>query len=112
MPNDEKRNPTAEEADISKAQAQQQPPQQASQQPETGEQSQPAEFAQGQAADQADEGLQGETATQQRADIEGASQQPKERAEEEAGFIGTEGERDTSSQLVEEEDEDFTPEGK
>jgi hypothetical protein len=111
MPNDEKRNPTTEESDITKAQAQQQPPQQASQQPETGEQSQPAE-AQGQTADQPDEGLQSETATRPRTDVEGTSLQPEEQDEAEAGFVGSKGERDTSSELVEEEDEDFTPEGK
>jgi hypothetical protein len=111
MPNDEKRTPTTEESDISKAQAQQQPSQQASQQPETSEQGQPAE-AQGQAADQPDEGLQSETATEQRTDVEGASLQPEEEGEAETGFVGSKGERDTSSELVEEEDEDYTPEGK
>lgn len=110
----EKLNPTtAEEKDISKAQSAQQPTTEAKQQPETGEQRQPAEFGQDEAADQPDEGLQGETLAQQRTDIEGAALSKPERAEEESGFIGTEGETDTSSELVEEEDEDedFKPDG-
>jgi len=101
----EKQDPTtAEEQDISKAQSAQQPQVQAGQQSETSEQRQ--------AADQPDEGLQGETLAKLRSDIEGASQQPKERAEEEAGFIGTEGQRDTSSELIEDEGGDYVPEGK
>jgi len=101
----EKQDPTtAEEQDISKAQSAQQPKARAGEQAETAEQRQPA--------DQPDEGLQGETLAKQRSDIEGTSQQSKERAEEEAGFIGTEGQRDTSSELVEEEDDDYVPEGK
>jgi hypothetical protein len=121
MPNDEKRNPTAEEKDISKAQSQQQPPQQASQKPETGEQ--PGQFETGQGAEQTgdqaatgatelgaspDEGLQGDTLSQQRTDVEGASLQ-SERGEAEGGFVGAEGEKDTSSELV--EDEDFEKDG-
>jgi hypothetical protein len=99
MPDQDKQNPTtAEETDISKAQAAQQP------QAELDE-----------ATDQADEGLQGEALAQQRTDVEGASLQPKERAEEESGFIGTEGERDTSAELVEDEDldedDEFKPDG-
>ena len=113
MANEEKRNPaTAEETDISKSQSAQQPPAQAGQpqpfaedrQEETGEQ----------AAGQPDEGQQGETLAQQRTDIEGATLNKPERADEESGFIGTEGETDTSSKLVadKDEDEEFTPEGK
>lgn len=113
MPDQDKQNPTtAEETDISKAQAAQQPQAEAGQQPETGEGRQPAEF--GQAADQADQGQQGEALAKQRTDIEGASLQPKERAEE-SGFIGTEGEQDTSAELVEDEDldeeDEFKPDG-
>jgi hypothetical protein len=120
MANEEKRNPeTAEEADISKAQSAQQPQTQAGQQPEageqrgqfeTGQQGQQAEFGQARSTGSPDEGLAGETTTQ-RTDIEGASLQPKERAEEESGFIGTEGERDTSAELVEDEEDEFKPDG-
>lgn len=121
MPNDDKRNPTGQDTDISKAQSQQQPPQQASQQPETGEQrgqfetSQGAELTsdqaatgQAQAGASPDAGLQGDTMSQQRTDIEGASLQPK-RGEAESGFVGAEGEQDTSSELV--EDQEFDKDG-
>jgi hypothetical protein len=126
-------NPTTgSESDISKAQLQQQPPNQASQQPaETGQQ--PGQFETGQqdnaelTADQAatgqaqpgslpDAGLQGDTLTRQRTDIEGASLQSPEKGEAESGFVGAEGEEDTSSELI--EDQDFekggqgAPEGK
>jgi hypothetical protein len=110
----EKLNPTtAEEKDVTKAQSAQQPQAQAKQEPETDEQRQQAEFGQAEPTGQPDEGLQGETLAQQRNDVEGALLQPKERAEEESGFIGTEGSTDTSGKLVEEEDEDedFRPDG-
>jgi hypothetical protein len=110
----EKLNPaTAEEKDVSKAQSAQQPQAQADQQSETAEQRKQAEFGQAEAPDQPGEGLQGETLAGQRTDIEGASLQPKERAEGESGFIGTEGERDTSAELIEDEDEEdeFKPDG-
>jgi hypothetical protein len=123
MANEQKPDPaTAQESDVSKAQSAQQPTQKAGQQPETGEQRGQFETGQqagaeqtgdqaatGQAqAGQADEGLQGETATQQRTDIEGASLQ-SERGEAESGFVGAEGQADTSSELV--EDEDFEKDG-
>jgi len=121
MPNDDKRNPTTEKTDISKAQSQQQPPQQASQQPETGEQRGQFETRQGaeltgdqaatgqaQAGASPDAGLQGDTLSQQRTDLEGASLR-SERGEAESGFVGAEGEKDTSSQLI--EDEDFEKDG-
>ena len=124
MANEEKRNPaTAEEADISKAQSAQQPQRQAGQQPEageqrgqfeTGQQDQQAEFDQARSPGSPDEGLAGETTTQQRTDVEGGSLQSEERGEAESGFVGAKGQRDTSSELIDEEDEDedFTPEGK
>lgn len=88
-------NPTTdEETDISKAQTQQQPTEQDNRQPETGEASA--------------EGLGSETATKQRSDIEGASQQDLERGEAGSGFVGTKGEQDTSSELVENEDDEET----
>ena len=126
MENRENRSPTGQESDISKAQAQQQPAAQAGQQPDKAEQSGQFETSQAdveQTGDQAatgqaqpgagpDEGLQGETATQRRTDIEGASLGSEEEDEAGTGFVGSKGERDTSSELVEGEDEDFTPEGK
>jgi hypothetical protein len=111
MENRENRNPTGQESDISKAQAQQQPAGQASQQPEIGEQKDPqAEFGQDQSPGSPDEGLQGDTLAQQRTDIEGASGQAPETSEAESGFVGAEGQADTSSELVEDE-EDFGKDG-
>jgi hypothetical protein len=131
MPDQDKQNPTTgSESDISKAQSQQQPPNQASQQQsqtgerqgqfETGQQGgaeltgDQAATGQGQGGARPDEGLQGDTLAQQRTDVEGASLE--EEGEEEGGFVGSEGRRDTSSELV--EDQDFekggqgAPEGK
>ncbi len=120
MANEQDKNPsTGTESDISKAQSQQQPPQQARQQPESGEQQQ-GEFetggqgATGEAPTGAgpDEGLQGETTTRQHTDIEGASETS---GEAESGFVGSKAEKDTSGEFVEKKDEDeqgFTPEGK
>jgi hypothetical protein len=125
MSNEQKPNPaTGKESDISKAQAQQQPAAQAEQPAETGEQrgqfetnqqGQPAEFAQDKSAGSPDLGQQGDTLAQQRTDIEGASLQSAEEEDEPGtGFVGSKGERDTSSELVEDKDvdEDYTPEGK
>ena len=117
MPDQDKQNPTTgSETDISKAQSQQQPPQQASQQsPQTDQKSgqfetgQQGEFAQGQREDAADDSLQGDTLAQQRTDVEGASLQSPEKGEAESGFVGGEGEQDTSSELV--EDQDFEKDG-
>lgn len=117
MPDQDKQNPaTGSESDISKAQSQQQPPQQASQQrPEAGERQgqfetgQQAEFAQDQQEGAADEGLQGDTLAQQRTDVEGASLQSPEKGEAQSGFVGAEGEQDTSAELV--EDQDFEKDG-
>ena len=113
MANEQDKTPaTGAESDISKAQSQQQPPEQAKQQPETGERS---ELETGQAeSGQPDEGLQGDTLAQQRTDVEGASLKP-EKGEAESGFVGSEGEKDTSGELVDKKDADkegFTPEGK
>ena len=121
---DRNQNPTTgSESDISKAQSQQQPPAQANQNKETtGEQVEPGqqgdEAASGQAQAGAgpDEGLQGETATEQRTDVEGASLGSQERGEAESGFVGSQGREDTSSELVEdqefEKDGQGAPEGK
>jgi hypothetical protein len=132
MENRENRKPTGQESDISKAQSPQQPAAQAGQQPETNKQreQQPAqtgqfetaqqgqqpELGEYQQADSPDEGLQGETATQQRTDIEGASLQSEEEGGIEIGFVGSQGERDTSGELVDKKDlgkgGQGTPEGK
>ena len=114
---DRKQNP-ASESDISKAQSQQQPPQtqsgQQDRQFETGEQGR-EEFAQDKAGSP-DEGLQSDTLAQQRTDIEGAAGETADRSKAESGFVGSRGEQDTSSELVDEEDEENgsqrAPEGK
>ena len=108
MANEQDKKPTTEqESDISKSQATQQP---------TGQQDRQPAFDQDKSSDQPDEGLQGETATEQRTDIEGGSQSP-EKGEAESGFVGSQSDQDNSSELVE-DDEDFAkggqgaPEGK
>ena len=98
MGNEQDKNPTTgQESDISKSQATQQP---------TDEQGKQTEFGQDRSSDQPDEELQGDTTTQQRSDIEGTSQQP-EKGEAESGFVGSQGEQDTSSELVDEDDKDL-----
>lgn len=88
---------TDDQSDVSKSQAAQQP---------TGQQGQQPEFGQDQAAGQPDDGFQSDTATRQ--DTEGASQS-KEKGESESGFVGSQSDSDTSSELV--EDEDFAKDG-
>lgn len=108
MADEQKQNPANEEStDVSKAQAAQQPTGQAGQQAEFGEQRQPAETGQDQSEDQAAESLEGETATRQDTDIEGASSE--EKGEAESGFVGSRSEADGSGELV--EDEDFAKGG-
>ena len=115
MANDQDRNQnqnptTGSESDISKAQSQQQPPSQANQnQAPTGEQRSQPEFDQSKPGAGPDEGLQGDTATQQRTDVEGGSLGSAERGEAESGFVGSEGTQDTSSELV--EDQEFKKDG-
>jgi hypothetical protein len=122
MPDQDKQNPGTE-SDISKAQSQQQPPQQASQEPATGQQSRPTETAEegaelsgdqaatGQAQTGAgpDEGLQGDTLAQQRTDIEGGSLASEASGKAKSGFVGAEGEQDSSAELV--EDQNFKKDG-
>lgn len=113
MANDQDRNqnqnPTTG-SDISKAQSQQQPPSQANQNVEpTGEERSQTEFSQSKPGTGPDEGLQGDTATQQRTDVEGSSLGSAERGEPESGFVGSEGKQDTSSELV--EDQEFKKDG-
>ena len=109
---------TGTESDISKAQSQQQPPNQASQQPgETGRQDNEEltgdQAATGQAQTGAgpDEGLQGDTLAQQRTDIEGGSLASQASGEAGSGFVGAQGQQDSSSELIDEEDEDFAKDG-
>ncbi len=90
---DRKQDP-ATESDISKAQAAQQPPQAESGQFETGQ-----------------EGPQGDTLAEQRTDVEGAARTTPETGEEESGFVSSKGEKDTSSELVDEQDNEETREG-
>jgi hypothetical protein len=113
MANEQDNNPTTgTESDISKSQSQQQPLDRASQK-ETGEERGQFETDEEKAGQP--EGSQGETATKQRTDIEGASLEA-EKGEAESGFVGAEGQQDTSSELVQDKDEDedeegFTPDG-
>ena len=117
---DRKQDP-ATESDISKAQSQQQPQGQAGQQREPGQfesgQRDQQQFGQQQGGSP-DEGLQSDTLSEQRTDIEGEARQSPERGEEGSGFVGSKGQRDRSSELIDEEDEDFAkggqgaPEGK
>src|SRR5918993_313788 len=130
MPDQDQQNPnTGSQSDISKAQSQQQPPTQASQQQsETGERSEKFETSQQgsawQSGDQAatgqsqsgsaDEGLQGDTLAQQRTDVEGAGlsgSSGEAGGQSSSGFVGSQGQQDSSSQLVNEADEDFAQDG-
>ena len=114
MANEQERNPGSEQTDMSKAQSQQQPQGQSGQQRETGEAGQfetsqegRQEFSQDQGGSP-DEGSQGDTLAQQRTDVEGAARGTPESGEAESGFVGSKGEQDSSSELVD-EDEDQRP---
>lgn len=107
----EKQNPGAgTEADISKSQSGQQPQSDRATtgSEQTDDQAATGQAQSGQAADQA--GF-GETATQQRNDVEGSSFDKQPTGEAESGFVGSEGRADTSSELVEDEDQDFSKDG-
>jgi hypothetical protein len=117
MANEQDRNQSSTESDISKSQSQQQPQGQSNQQRETGE---PGQFETGQQnqaeldqqrSGSPDEGLQGDTLAQQRTDIEGAAGQEPEAGEAESGFVGSQGKKDTSSELVDEQDFDKDGQG-
>ncbi len=112
MADERNQDPNAKsESDISKSQFSQQPAQPDRQQPETGEQRK-TEFAQDKSPE-FDEATQTDTLAKQRSDVEGASLQSPEKGEAESGFVGSEGQQDSSSELVEDQDkEGFTPEGK
>lgn len=107
MANEQERKQSPAETDITKSQSQQQPQAETRQQRETGEQAGQfetgqqgrQEFAQEQGGSP-DEGLQGDTLAQQRTDIEGADRETPERGETESGFVGSKGEKDTSSEMV------------
>ena len=116
MENRENQNPsTGSESDISKSQSQQQQPtgsQDRQQQPNAEQSGDEAATGQSQ-PDQASAGQAGfgETATQQRSDVEGSSLGQQPTGEAESGFVGSEGQSDTSSELVEDEDQDFSKDG-
>ena len=113
MANEQDRNPeNAREFDVSKAQSAQQPPQQASQQPSEKGQAGQFETDQAKPGGPTDEASQGDTTTQQRTDIEGSSLGKEERGEAESGFVGSEGQEDTSSELVDKQDNQEANEGK
>ena len=112
----ERKDPTAE-SDISKSKSQQQPQGQSGQQRETGESGEfetseegRQEFAQ-EKGGSPDEGSQGDTLAQQRTDVEGAARGTPESGEAESRFVGSKGEQDTSSELVDEEDNQRTSDG-
>lgn len=115
----DKQNPGAgSESDISKSQSGQQPASgQQSDRATTGSEQTGDQAATGQAqSGQFDQGRSdqagfGETATQQRSDVEGSSIGRQPTGEAESGFVGSEGGTDTSSELVEDEDEDFSKDG-
>ena len=115
----ENQNPgTGSESDISKSQSGQQPAsgQQSDRSTEGSEQSgdqaatgqaQSGQFGQDQGGE-ASTGQAGfgETATQQRSDVEGSSMGQQPAGGSQSGFVGSEGSTDTSSELVQDEDED------
>ena len=116
MANEQDKNPTTgQEPDISKAQATQQPTGQDTDSEQTGDQ---AATGQTQSDGSPDEALQGDTLAQQRTDIEGNSQTGPGGEQPSGGFVGSQGKQDSSSELVDEDDEDFAkggqgaPEGK
>lgn len=124
MADQDNKNPsTGSESDISKSQFGQQPPQ-ANQQSTTGQQSgsdrsQPdselsgdqAETGQSQDGSKPDEGMQGDTLAQQRTDVEGGSLGSQEGGQAGSGFVGSQGRKDSSSELIDEEGEDFKSDG-
>ena len=119
MEDRDKQNPsTGSESDISKSQSQQQPPSsQDREKDKTGSEFQDNAASQPDQPSSAQAGF-GETATDQRSDVEGSSLDKKPTDEGEGGFVGSEGETDTSSELVEDEDKKLkkddqpAPEGK
>ena len=117
MANDQDKNPTTgQESDISKAQAAQQPTGQQGQRPEAGKEDaeltgDQAATGQAQAGSSPDEGLQGDTLAQQRTDVEGSTLASQPAGQAEGGFVGSQGQQDSSSELVDEDDEEFGKDG-
>ena len=72
----------------------------------TGDEAATGQAQSGQASGSPDAGLQGDTLAQQRSDVEGASLSGSEGGQSSSGFVGSQGRQDSSSELVEEEDED------
>ena len=106
----ENQNPsTGSESDISKSQSQQQPSISQDKQPQSDAEQSGDEPATGQ--DNTGQAGFGETATEQRSDVEGSSLDKKPTDEGESGFVGSEGKTDTSSELVEDEDQKFRKDG-
>ena len=111
MENRDKQNKASDqETDLSKAQNQQQP--QSSQQSQQGGQSQqqPEGQSQQQPTNQADYGSAGagqsDTATEQRGDIEGGTSTSEATdIEGSSQFVGSKGADDTSSDLIDDEDQ-------
>ena len=100
---------TGTETDISKSQSQQQPSTLEDKQPQSDAEQSGDEAATGQ--DTTGQAGFGETATEQRSDVEGSSLDKKPTDEGESGFVGSEGKTDTSSELVEDEDQQFRKDG-
>ena len=123
MENRESQNPsTGRESDISKSQSQQQPSgsENRQQQPDaeqSGDQAATGQQQSGQSGqpntgqDTASQSGFGETATQQRNDVEGSSIDRQPTGEAESGFVGSECQSDSSSELVEDEDQQFRKDG-
>ena len=133
MADQDNQNPSTEsQTDISKAQSQQQPLNQDRQGQESSGQSGKFESGSETDADRsgeqsgfgqaegnqglgsgADEGLQGDTMTQQRTDIEGGSlsESSDETGQSDPSFVGSKGQQDSSSELISEDDEDFAQDG-
>lgn len=102
MNNDNSRDPS-QQADISKSQSAQQP---------TGQQDEAAPDTTSQSSDadsqpsMADYGSaeQADALTQNRQDVEGASIEGEQTKSQSGGFVGSDSQSDTSSELVEDED--------
>lgn len=106
----EKQNPsTGSESDISKSQSQQQPSTSQDKQQQPDAEQSGDEAATGQ--DNTGQAGFGETSTEQRSDVEGSSLDKKPTDEGES-FVGSEGKTDTSSELVEDEDQQFRKDGR
>ncbi len=109
---EDKNQSTSQQTDLSKAQNQQQP--QGQQEQPSGQQNQSQEQPQG----QSDYGSAGQNAgqsdstSQQRSDIEGGTSTGQASNEGSSQFVGSKGNSDTSSELIEDdESSDFAKDG-